>query len=70
MVLALILSSTLLTVVCCDVTTAGDKLRDVFQQIENQGLHLPEIKVCIFVHVLNVLLVQNHEHDNMMVKYL
>ena len=45
--LILILSSWLLASVRCDVTTAGDKLRDVFQQVKNQGLHLLEIEVCV-----------------------
>ena len=45
--LILILSSWLLTSARCDVTTAGEKLRDVFQQVKNQGLHIPQIEVCV-----------------------
>ena len=59
----ILLTSWLLANVCCDVTVAGDKLRDIFQQLENQGLHLPEIEVgigCFDSNTMSVLYRTHH----------
>ena len=47
--------------ICCDVTMVGDKLRDAFQQLENQGLHLPEIEVSMTVSCLHTIIASGSE---------